>query len=697
MRISYNWLKDYINLNLAPERLAEFLTMAGLTTESILHKEGSDCILEIEVTANRPDWLSYIGVARELSAITGAKLKVPAVRHCEGTKCPKQSLEVGLLRRASPSSQGRVVITVEEKSLCPRYTARVIGNVKIADSPDWLKKKLEAVNLRPVNNVVDITNFCLFETGEPMHAFDLDKIQGGEIIVRKAKRGEKIVTIDGVERELNDSMLVMADKSKAIAIAGVMGALNTEVTAATKNILLEAASFDPISVRRTARSLGISTDSSYRFERKVDVNNIVYASDRASSLIKDITRGEICAFSDTGKSAAAKKPVTLRFSKLESVLGLEIPVNIVKKIVNSLGLKIKKSSKKNITVEPPSFRYDLNAEVDIIEEVARIYGYNKIPGTIPVIVEQSNRMPIEMTAENDARALLAGLGACEIITYSLLGKNALAAAGMAEGAVVEIQNPLSKEQEVMRPGLMPGMLSSVSWNINRKTKDLKLFEIGRIYIKGPDGKFVEKKCISMGVAGEITSWAEGSRPCNFFDLKGMVEALLSAFGINNAVFKKCGNSGAYSRSCAASIEIAGEEIGAMGEVSRKILNNFDIKEAVYFCEMSLEALLKYANFVKSFEALPKYPSVSRDISLVVSKEVSNADLMGLIKNTAGAVLKEIKLIDRYAGKQIPDGKVSLAYRLEYQDPSRTLEESEIHSVHSGILRSLEEKFAAKLR
>ncbi|MFA6320245.1 MAG: phenylalanine--tRNA ligase subunit beta [Candidatus Omnitrophota bacterium] len=679
MRISYNWLKDYINLNAAPEKLAELLTMSGLTTESILHKEGSDYILEIEVTANRPDWLSHIGVARELSAITGNKLKLPILPKIKTSK-----------------DKAGIKVNVEEKTLCPRYTLQVIKDVKVADSADGIRKKLDAMNLRPVNNVVDITNFCLFETGQPMHAFDMDKIEGGEIIIRKARKGEKIVTIDGVERTLTESMLVIADKVKAIAIAGVMGGINTEVTNATKNILLEAASFDQISVRRTARSLGISTDSSYRFERKIDINNIVYSSSRAASLIKETARGEICNFIDIGKNIPAKKTITLRFSKLEATLGIEVPALTAKRIISSLGMKIKKTSKSGIVVEPPPFRYDLNTEIDVVEEVARIYGYNKIPSTIPEIVEQENKIPVEMTVETIVRTILTGLGADEIITYSLLGKNMLTVSDTALNTIVEIKNPLSSEQEVMRPNLVSGMLSSILWNINRKAKDLKLFEIGKIYIRESDIKFAEKKHLSIGITGEVTSWIEGARACSFFDLKGMVEAALSALGIDKVIFKTTSGD-IYSRSCSASIEISGEVIGMIGEVYREMLNKFDVKDNVYFCELSLETIIKHANLKKRFVELPKYPSAHRDMSLVVPKDVLNADLIDLVKSTAGTILKEIKLIDRYAGKQIPDGKVSLTYRLEYADLSKTLEEKDVTSVHSNILRVLEEKLDAKLR
>ncbi len=697
MRISYNWLKDYIDLKVGPEKLAELLTMAGLTAEA-LHKTGDDHVFEIEITSNRPDWLSYIGVARELAAITGGKLKTPKKIGLYSSSEAEGRVEKFSTRgfAARSNNKSKIKITIDEQALCPRYTAQVIRNVKVSASSGKLKEKLEEMGLRPVNNIVDVTNFCLFETGEPMHAFDLDKIDGGEIIVRRARKGEKIVTIDGVDRTLSDTMLVIADRLKPIAVAGVMGGLNTEVTEATKNILLEAASFDQISVRRTARALTISTESSYRFERRVDLNNIAPSSDRAQALICGLAGGDAGEFIDIGKKSIPGNAITLRFSRLSSVLGLDIPASKVKNILTSLGLKIKRSSKDSISMETPQFRYDLKSEIDIIEEVARIYGYNRIPSTIPPIIDADGKIPPDLIIEKRIRGILTGLGVDEIITYSLLGRNVLKAAGLAAGQTVEIKNPLSAEQEVMRPGLMPGMLTAILWNINRKSKDLKLFELGKIYTKESEIKFSEKKYLSVGITGDISGWADGSRPTSFFDLKGVVETALFDLGIGDITFK-ASRTEIYTHSCAASIDIGGEEIGICGEVAKKILNAFDIKEAVYFCEISLEGVLKHASLVKRFSELPKYPSVYRDISLIVQKEVLNSQLIALAKSAAGAILKNIRLIDRYAGKQIPDGKVSLTYRLEYADPSKTLEEKEVSSAHSNILRSLEETYGAKLR
>ena len=698
MRISYNWLKEYVNIKHSPEKLAHVLTMSGLAVESI-EKAAGDTILEIEVTSNRPDWLSYIGVAREVAAVTGAKL-----RHCEAAKRPKQSKKdcaaccerSEAIRLRPPRNDAQITVKVSDKRLCPRYTARIIRNVKIAESPAWLKTKIEAMGLRPVNNIVDITNFCLFESGEPMHAFDLDKLEGGEIIIRKAGPGEKITAIDGVVRALDDSMLVIADAKKPVAIAGVMGGLDTEVGASTKNILLEAAFFDPISVRRTARKLAISTESSYRFERRVDTENIICASDRAASLIKELAGGEICEFIDIGvKKEPRKPPVALRYLRCNKIIGVDVAPEKIKKILSSLGLKTRASSKDSIKLEIPGFRDDLKNEVDIIEEVARIYGYDNIPATIPQIVENSARMPAEMAIDKKIREMLTGFGMDEIITYSLLGKKALAAASIPGDNIVEIANPLTAEQEIMRPGLIAGMLNSVLWNINRKTKDLALFELGNVYTRDGNG-FAEKKHLSMALAGEKSNWLGGSRPLEFYDLKGIVEGLLSELGVTGVSFKETKHDGFSPLAC-ASIGIKGAEVGYIGQINKKTAGNFDIEEKVYYCELCVSSILKYAELKKHFSAIAKYHSVYRDISIVVPQAVTNAQLDSAIRNSGSPVLKNVVLIDRYRGKQIPDGKTSLTYRLEYRDSKKTLTEKEISDVHTRILRSLEEKFGAQLR
>ena len=695
MHISCKWLKEYIDIKVSSEKLGEMLTMAGLPVESIKEKNG-DHVLELEVTANRPDWLSYIGVAREIAAISGEKLKIPLARHCEGAKRPKQSQKKGLPRRASPSSQRPVDIRVEDKKLCPRYTARIIRDVKVAESPAWLKERLESMGLRPVNNIVDITNFCLFETGEPMHAFDLDKVQGDEIAVRNAKKGEKITAIDGIERILSEDMLVIADISRPIAIAGVMGALNTEVNSSTKNILLEAAYFDPVSIRRTSRKLALTTEASYRFERRVDIENILYSSDRAAALICELAGGRADKAIDLVSKVPKASPVTLRRAKLNSVLGFDIPFAAAIKILKALGLSLKSSSKDKATFAAPAFRADLNCEVDLIEEVARVFGYNKIPGTVPPVTEISGKLPPATHISAKIRNILSGFGYDEALTYSLLSKKVIEMSDpQAVVGAVTLRNPLSAEQEAMRPNLFPGMLGAALWNINRRNKDIKLFEIGHVYSKTGE-VFAEKQQLALCITGGLSGWGNVSRPYTFFDLKGAVEALFDSLKIEGVRFISAIDNRFSAGSC-ASFSANGEDIGIIGEADRDVLAGFDIKEPVYICEISVDSVSNLTGAGKKFSQLPKYPAILRDISIIVDKREKNSDIIAAIAGGAGNILKSARMIDRYSGKQISDGKISLTYRLEYQNPEKTLEEKDVLETHNGILRSLELKFGAKLR
>lgn len=680
MRISYHWLKEYMDVKLPPGELKELFTMSGLSVESVEALNG-DHIFEIEITSNRPDWLSVIGVAREVAALTGKKVKIPRLP----------------IYKTVSSGKDKLSIRIEDKKICPKYTGRVIRGVNVTDSPAWLKARLEAMAVRSINNIVDITNFCLFETGEPMHAFDLDKIEGNVVFVRSARKGEKLRTIDGIERSLDESMIVIADSKRPIALAGVMGGLDTEVTVSTKNILLEAASFDPILIRRASRKFALSTESSYRFERKVAIETIAYASDRATSLIAELAGGKPGDFIDIGDKPKPKKLIKLRLSYLAKILGVAVPNAKVKSIVTALGMKIKNSSADILLVEVPDFRNDLNSEIDCIEEVARVYGYDKVPETIPGIVDQPTRIEESRVIEKRIRTALTTSGAFEIISYSLVSKKMLSAAQCGSEDIVDIRNPLSGEQEVMRSSLLPGMLNAVLWNINRKNKSLKLFELGNIYKKMGDDKFEEIECLALAVTGEIvTGWDAAARPATFYDLKGLVETVLKDLGIMGYAFKPAEASSLSSAECAR-IELDGEAIGIIGEVSHAVTHDFDIKDKVYYCELLVKPIQKHTNLKKIFTAIPRYPSVSRDISILVAKDALHADLVSCISRSAGVLLKSVELVDRYKGKQISGDKISMTYRLEYRDPSRTLEEKDIQDVHARVLGALAAQFDAKLR
>ena len=683
MRISYNWLKDYVDIKMAPEKLCGILTMSGLPVES-METKGGDSIFELEVTSNRPDALSVIGVAREVAAITGKKLHIPSTAHGPQSTVRKQ---------------GKISIKVVDKKLCPRYTGRVMEGVKVAGSPKWLREKIEAIGLRPVNNIVDITNFCLFETGEPMHAFDLDRIKGGSVSVRRAAKGEKIRTIDGVERALDETILVIADKERPVAIAGIMGGLDTEVTSSTRNILLEAAIFDPISVRRAARKFGISTESSYRFERKIDPASVSFASMRAASLILKEAGGNERYFVDTGTGKAKTRSAALNYSRLNKILGVDIPSAKVKKLLASLGFKAKISSKDSMTLEIPSFRQDVKDEIDLVEEAARILGYGKIPLALPKVPENfGDTVPFSRTVEARVRDILTSSGTNEILTYSLLSRKDIKSADLSDEAVVSVANPLSAEQEAMRPSLVPGLLKAVAWNINRKAKEIGLFEIGNIYPAGGAKPFGEVKRLSIGLSGEIRgSWQAPSRQADFFDLKGMLETLAEGLGLKGIELSSAGVPFLEEGSSAAIKVKDGPAIGFIGEASRAVLDAYDIKQKVYALEISLDDIFKLCRFSTRYEEPPRYPSAVRDLSIIVDKSVECASIVNLIRASGGAIVKGLELIDRYSGKQIPDGRIGFTYRIEYQDPSKTLEDARVNAAHSEIFNTLAEKLGARIR
>lgn len=681
MLISYNWLKDYVDIKMPAEKLAQILAMAGLSVDSVEEK-GGDSVLELEITSNRPDCLSYIGVAREVAALTGRKLKVPS--------CVLRTVP-------SEKTSNAAAIKVDNKKLCPRYTALIIRGVKIGESPKWLKERLESIGLRSVNNVVDITNFCLFETGEPMHAFDLDNITGGTVVIRNAKKGEKITVIDGTERALDENMLVIADSGAPIAIAGVMGGLKTEVGMSTGNILLEAAYFDPISIRRTSRRLALSTESSYRFERKVDMDNIYYTQIRAAQLILEAAGGKIEGYIDIGKAAVTKKIIDLRPERVSKVLGVEIPPAKTKSILLSLGMKQVSSSKNILKLEAPGFRQDLQNEVDLIEEVARVYGYSNIPETLPCVAEKGNRQPIDIIVDNKVRDTLKSSGLSEIITYSLLSRKALAMAKIDDKDAAAVKNPLSAEQELLRPSSIAGMLGVIRYNINRKNSDLKLFELGKVYFKAAGGSFKERRNLTIGLTGEIhDGWIGKPRAVSFFDLKGITETLFMSLGIDDFSVREA-SEGPFSPAACATVEVKGEPVGVLGEIDQGVLKNFDIKDKVYVLEIDSESLQRFVSLKKYFNEPMRYPSASRDMSIVVDNSISNAAIISLITDSAGKILKKAKLIDRYRGGQIPSGKTSLTYRLEYQDVSRTLEDKEVQEAHSRVVRALQENLGASLR
>ncbi len=687
MKISYNWLKDYIDIKLKPSELAHKLTMAGLEVVAAEEKN-SDTIFELEVTPNRPDCLSYIGLAREVAAITGTKLKKVL------------SFNPKVLSKNLQLKAYNLQLKIENKNDCPRYSGRVISGVKIRPSPKWLQDRLTLIGLRPVNNVVDITNFVLMETGQPLHAFDADKLKE-EIMIRRAKKGESIISIDAIKRNLDENILIIADKQKPIAIAGIMGGAETEVSQSTKNIFLESACFNPTVVRRGARQLGLFSDSSYRFERGVDLEAILAASNRAASLIVQLCGGQLGQIEDMGAKKNKAKTIILRQDRLNNLLGINLSPQKVKNILNNLELKTLPSTKGAFKIKIPSFRRDLEKEIDLIEEISRIFGYENIPLTLPLggigiqelsLVKEDKVKKAECLAKNT----LCALGLNEVITYSLIGKDLLAKLNLTNDKVISIQNPLSREQEIMRPALMPSLINAISYNLNHKNNDLKLFELGKVYFYHQKENPTEKLHLSLALAGKnISDWQNKPKNFDFFTLKGIINTLLENLGIKEITWLK--QSLPYFNEESAAIAVAGETIGVLGRINEKVLNNFDITSNLYAAELDFEVILKKASLKKHFFATPKYPGIERNLSLIADKDIPTENIEKLIRKTGGNLVTSLRLVDLYFGPPIPAADKGLLYSIEYQTPERTLTDQEVNNLHQKIITALSEELKIRVR
>jgi len=670
MKLSYKWLKKYIKIDESVKSVANALTMSGSEVGEIVSCK-DDSVMELEITANRPDCLNVLGLAREVGTIFNKDLLLPEFT------IPKQKIH-----KKGPE----ITCLIKNDLLCSYYSGRVILGVNVKEVNSKIKDRIFSVGMRDVNNVVDITNFCLLETGQPLHAFDLDKIEGNEIIVREAVKGEKIVTIDGVERALEPPIMVIADKKRPIAIAGVMGGKLTEVTPRTRNILLESAYFSPVSVRQTSRKLGISTDSSYRFERAVDKAMVSLASDRAALLIARETGGEICSFYKAGTLTEKKRRIKFSIERAEKILGIRLKKTETERTFRRLGIQIVAKSKTSVTVCPPSFRADLDSEIDLIEEIARIYGYDNIPSGIAQFVPSVQRKEKSRIVLEKITETCAGFGLNEIMTYSLISPLAakLFTSGIGSARSVTIEKALSEEQKVLTPQLFDGMLKSIAWNINRNNKDLGFFEIGKLYSR-KNKKFLEIPALSCALTGLIRkNWKEGERSANFFDLKGIIESLSGVLKVPVTFHANKEAGFRYS----ASIEVRKKTIGFIGEVASSILDKYDIAQKVFACQVKLDEMISLSKLENRHIAVNRFPSSSRDVSILCSSQTAAKNIRKVISKTGAELLRNVELVDMYEGKQVSSGKKSLTYSIEYGMSARTLTEEEIEAVHSKIKETL---------
>jgi len=676
MIISLQWLKDYVTIGIPAEKLAHRLTMAGMEVEKIDQVEG-DTVFELEITPNRPDCLNMLGLAREVSAVLNRELKRPKLKkvHFPPQKCP---------------------IEILDRDGCARYIGTVIRDVEVKPSPEWMQKRLLAVGLRPINNIVDITNFCLLETGQPLHAFDIDTLEGGRIVVRRARKGETIVMIDGEKRELDSSMLVIADAKRPVAVAGVMGGQDTEVTAKTKNIILESAYFDPIMIRRTARVLGVSTDSSYRFERGVDIHSVETGALRALNLILKFAKGKVSARTDLflSRRKTTPKKITISKDQIDQLLGADLTVTRCKTILKKLGFSVTVVQKKNLQVTPPTFRNDVKQPVDLIEEVARVLGFDNLPMSLPKIAAVNVAPDEKLKFKNGLRDSLVAQGLSETVNYTLIGQAALDRCGMSDLKSVAVKNPLTQDQALTRPAMLPSMMSAARNNFNRGQRNLKLFEMGKTYFA--DG---EKDIIAILLTGrQADSWrSEAAAALNYYDLKGVVERLLDDAGAGPLAAVQ-GEQKFFEPGVSAVLKQGNKTIGEMGQISDEVCAQWDIKHAkVFYAQVQVDKVFDQGQTFRPFKALCDFPSVVRDISLAVPEATHFSAIKEKAVALGGSILTSVELLELYTGDKIPDGQRGLVVSLVYQSSQRTLTEEEVNAVHSRICDEIVKDLGATIR
>jgi len=644
-----------------------------------------DVLLEIGITPNRPDALSHIGVARDIAAIFNLTFKYPDV----------QIVEV--------DEKAGSVASVEIKNSdgCPRYSARVVKGVTIKDSPDWLKKRLTSIGLRPINNIVDVTNFVLHEIGQPLHAFDLDQVSGKKIIVKSANEGEEFVTLDSKQRKLKSSDLMICDAKRSVAVAGVMGGENSEVSNETKNVLIESAYFNPSYVRKTSRSLQLSTDASYRFERGTDPGNTVWAANRAAQLMAQLGGGKILSgVIDEYPKQIDRLKVNIRFARITKILGYIIPDEQVKVILSGLGLELLGEDKDGLTYLVPTFRPDMEREIDLIEEVARIYGYEKIPAVerIPITLEEKyDHSDYKDLLRNSAIAL----GMNEIISISLLSKEI---ASIIKNPV-EVLNPQSADMAALRTSLLQGALQAVSKNLNVGEKNLKLFEIGNIFYKNNSEEiksfadFTEEEKISLvltGNAGEIF-WQEKERATDFYDLKALVNGLLSKIYLDNLLKDSYNHDGNLLFEYTIDKIYEDKVVGTGGLVKKEVLKKFDINQEVYFFEFDIKSLQNLPVRKKEFKELLKFPKVLRDCAFVVNNQTECTEIIDTIKKGSSKLLKKIVLFDIFESESLGANKKSMAFSLEYYDEDRTLNDEEVDNDFENMVTFVRKKLNVEFR
>lgn len=683
MGVSINWLKEYVDIDWTAEELAHRLTMAGIAIEGV-EQAGPDMIMELDLTPNRGDCLGMINLAREVSALNGQPLRIPEAKISENRENINDYIQV----------------EIDAPDLCPRYAARLVKNVEIKPSPEWMQNALLRSGIRPISNIVDVTNYVMLETNQPLHAFDYQLLgKGKKIVVRKAEYQESFTTLDEVERELDLDSLVITDGIRPVALAGVMGGLNTEIGDDTRDVLIESANFLNTNIRRTSKKQGLRSDSSVRFEKGADPNGVIYAVNRAAQLMQELSGGEVVkGICDVYPGKKDPLVINVRPDRVNYLLGTELSHNEIKGYLERLKFKVK-DRKGYLAVEIPTYRPDISMEVDLIEEVARLYGYNNVPDTLPLGINRGGQTDYQRFRDQIKEVMASYF--YEVINYSFISPQLfdriLLPAESPLRNVIQIANPLSEEQSVMRTLLLPGLLENVSRNLARQNHNLNFFEMGAVYYPSDDRLPEEKLKIGAVVAGRVElNWLKNHVPMDFFYLKGIVEILLKEMGIKDYTFQEHQLAG-YHPGRTACIYCQGKEIGVIGEVHPLVLENFDISDKACAFELDVETLYMLTGQKTMMEQIAKYPAVERDLAVLLGQDVKASEAIAVIKASDPELLQDVIVFDIYTGEQVPDGYKSTAFRLTFQSMERTLKEADINSRVDAILLNLQEQIQARLR
>ncbi|SUY46991.1 phenylalanyl-tRNA synthetase subunit beta [Clostridium putrefaciens] len=632
-------------------------------------------IIDFEITSNRTDCMSVVGIARETAATLDVKYKMPNINY-----------------NVSGEEDIKDMIKLQVKdSLCKRYMARAIKNVKIEPSPSWMQERLLEAGIRPINNIVDITNFVMIELGQPMHAFDMRDIKGNSIIVERAKAEERFISLDEVERDLNESVLTIRDEERAIALAGIIGGLNSQIKEDTNVVILECANFDGTNIRVNAKKLGVRTESSSLFEKDLDPNLTNIALDRACSLIEELKVGQIISGTiDYYEDKVVEKELTVDYKWINKFLGTSLSKEDIKGYLDRLELKTL-LKEDMLIINVPIFRKDISIKEDVAEEVARIYGYNNIPSTINKTINLKDGKNLKQKLDDKVISVLLNSGLNQSISYSFVSPKVFDKINMSKENIlrdtISIKNPLGENYSIMRTTCIPSMMESLARNYSRNNEEVSLFEIGNVYIKTNKDLPEERNTLVIGLYGKV----------EYLNLKGVIENLVESLGIEKTHYERQSQDQAFHPGKTANLFIGKECAGILGEVHPDVTENYGIDTECYIAEINLDVLYKNANIVKKYKALPRFPAVTRDIALIVDEATFVQKIQSVIKSTGGNLVESINLFDVYKGKQIEDGKKSVAYAISYRSETKTLTDGEVNKVHDKIVRALEYKLGCKLR